>query len=84
MGAERDNGPLEVGKVADLLVLKSNPLEDIRRTTDIRWVMQGGIVRDGMTLDEVWPAARPYGNRWWSDPAMWPETDRPVIRTGGR
>ena len=82
LGADRDIGSISVGKLADLLVFNSNPLDNIRNTTDIRYVIQGGIVRDGMTLDEVWPLARPYGARWWMDPAMWAETDRPV--NGGR
>ena len=78
LGADRDIGSISVGKLADLVVFNSNPLDNIRNTTDIRYVIQGGIVRDGMTLDEVWPLARPYGVRWWTDPAMWAETDRPV------
>ena len=78
LGADDDLGSLEVGKLADLLVLEENPLEDIRNTTSIDYVMQGGILRDGLTLNEIWPTATPYPERWWTNPAMWEETNRPV------
>lgn len=78
LGAEDDLGSLETGKLADLLVLDSNPLDDIRNTTDIRYVMQGGILWNGDTLDEVWPEPRPYGPMWWVDDEALLEDDRPV------
>ncbi len=78
LGAEDDLGSIAVGKLADLVVLNSNPLDDIRNTTDIRYVVQGGVVYDGDTLDEVWPKPKPYGERWWVDPAGWLSDDRPV------
>jgi imidazolonepropionase-like amidohydrolase len=37
-----DSGTVEPGKRADLIVLGSNPLDDITRTTDIRGVMVNG------------------------------------------
>jgi hypothetical protein len=40
LGMRKDFGSLEVGKVADLLVLDRNPLADIRNTTAIQCVMQ--------------------------------------------
>ena len=78
LGAEQDIGTIEAGKLADLLVLNANPLDDIRNTTDILYVVQGGIVRDGTTLDEVWPTQAAYGERWWVNPDAWRMDDRPV------
>ena len=71
LGVLEDLGTLEPGKLGDFMVLNSNPLEDIRNTTDILYVVQGGIVYDAETLDEVWPDVRPYGNHpWWDGESM--------------
>lgn len=42
LGLEEELGAIEVGKRADLVVLGSNPLDDIRNTRDIRMVFVGG------------------------------------------
>jgi len=44
--AENDTGTIEEGKLADLLILNANPLEDIRNTRKIWKVIQGGKVVD--------------------------------------
>ncbi|NTV32180.1 MAG: amidohydrolase family protein [Deltaproteobacteria bacterium] len=45
LGVERDFGTVEEGKVADLVVVKGNPLEDMKALlTSVAVVMQGGKV----------------------------------------
>lgn len=67
LGADQDLGSIEVGKLADLIVLNANPLNDIRNTADMQYVMKGGILYDASTLDELWPNNTPFGPYYWVD-----------------
>jgi imidazolonepropionase-like amidohydrolase len=43
LGKEREAGTVEVGKIADLVILDANPLEDIRNIRRVNRVIRGGI-----------------------------------------
>lgn len=52
-GLEDQIGTLEAGKIADILVVAGNPLDDIQALTDVQMVVHGGVViRDEFTATE--------------------------------
>ncbi len=66
IGLENELGSLTTGKIADLVVLNANPLENIRNTANIAMVMKAGRLFDAGTLNELWPQRRAYGPIPWS------------------
>ena len=53
LGLDDHIGSLEVGKLADLLVLDKNPLENIQNTEFIRYTMVNGRLYDAESMNEV-------------------------------
>jgi imidazolonepropionase-like amidohydrolase len=53
LGREASLGSVEPGKVADLVVLSANPLEDIRNTRKISIVVANGQFFDRAALDQI-------------------------------
>ena len=60
-----------------MLFRSKNPLENIRNTNTIKYVMKNGRLYEGNSLDEVYPRQKKAGPFPWNEPM-------PVNTTGGK
>jgi len=58
LGFENDLGSISNGKLADLLIMNQNPLDNIRNTNSLKYVVKNGVVYDADNLDEIAPVAK--------------------------
>ena len=60
-----DIGSIEKGKLADLVVLDRNPLQEIRNSESVNLVVLNGRVLDAKTLNETGDNGRKRLPFWW-------------------
>ncbi|NUO80084.1 amidohydrolase family protein, partial [candidate division KSB1 bacterium] len=65
LGFEKDLGSITESKLADILVLDRNPLENIRNTNSLRYVMKNGLLYNAETLDQIWPVEKKMAKLYW-------------------
>jgi len=65
IGLGQDLGVLEPGRLADLVIMSKDPLQDIKNTDSILYVMKNGELYEGDTLNQLWPAEKKIPPFWW-------------------
>lgn len=71
LGMDKEIGSLEKGKLADLIIMDANPLDDIRNSEKIKYVMINGRMYDSLTMNET-------GSREKMRSKLWFELDKGV------
>jgi len=76
LGVDARLGSIEAGKLADLVVVRGNPLDDIKATRDITYVIKGGVAYDPEELLKT--AEEKIGPAGADDHAGWELEIRPL------
>ena len=64
LGMDKEIGSLETGKLADLIVMDANPLNDIRNSEKIKYVVINGRIYDSLSMNEIGSREKLRGKLW--------------------
>ncbi|MBI4932157.1 MAG: PD40 domain-containing protein [Bacteroidetes bacterium] len=68
LGMEKEIGSLEKGKLADLIILDKNPLDDIKNSESVKYTMVNGRLYDCDTMNEIGNYDKKRGKFFWEIP----------------